>query len=109
MIDNERLPVGTLHSLLRHMRGEGVLAAAPVLFDAGQQGLQPARRALAVGVQEGDDLAFGGRRPPQPGSDQARALLHPQDPHRHLQGPHVVLQLLLQEVWHQNDSETPNS
>lgn len=72
----------------------------PVLFDACQQGLQPADRALTVGVQEGDDLSFGGSRPPQPGSDETGALLHPQDPHRNLQGPHVVLQLLLQEICH---------
>lgn len=71
----------------------------PVLFDACQQGLKPTDSTLTVSVQEGDDLAFGGSCPPQPGSDQTWTLLHPQDPHRHLQSPHVVLQLLLQEVW----------
>ena len=74
------------------------LPLLPVLLDAGQQRLQPARRALAVGVQEGDDLALGGGRAPQPRPDQPRALLHAQHAHRHLQRAHVVLQLLLQEV-----------
>ena len=70
----------------------------PVLLDARQQRLQPAGGALAVGVQEGDDLALGGGRAAQPRPDQPGALLHPQHPHRHLQRAHVVLQLLLQEV-----------
>ena len=77
----------------------GAFWLLPVLFNAGQQGLQPAHRTLAVSVQEGDDLTFGGGRAPQPGSDQTRTLLHPQDPYGHLQSAHVVLQLLLQEVW----------
>lgn len=42
----------------------------PVFFDACQQGLKPADSTLAVSVQEGDDLAFGGGGPPQPGSDE---------------------------------------
>lgn len=41
----------------------------PVLPDARQQGLEPTGSTLAVSIQEGDDLAFGGSCPPQPGSD----------------------------------------
>jgi len=63
----------------------------PVLFDPSQQGLQPPNSALAVSVEEGDDLTCGGRCPPQPGSDQTRTLLHPEDPHRHLQSPRIIL------------------
>lgn len=46
------------------------LVHLPVLFDACQQGLQPANSTLAVSVQEGDDLTFGGSCSPQPGSDE---------------------------------------
>lgn len=86
------------HKNLKHT--QGCVAVPPVLFDARQEGLEPADGTLTVSVQEGDDLTFGGSRPPQPGSDQTRTLLHPQDPHGHLQAPHVVLQLLLQEICH---------
>lgn len=86
------------HKNLKHT--QGCVAVPPVLFDARQEGLEPADGTLTVSVQEGDDLTFGGSRPPQPGSDETRTLLHPQDPHGHLQSPHVVLQLLLQEICH---------
>lgn len=76
----------------------GVRRWLPVGSDAGQQGLQPAGGALAVGVQEGDDLARGECRPAKACPDQARTLLHPHHPHRHLQLPHVLLQRTLQEV-----------
>lgn len=77
---------------------QGRVVVPPVLFDACQQGLEPSDGTLTMSIQEGDDLTFGSSRPPQPGSDEPRTLLHPEDPHRHLQGPYVVFQLLLQEL-----------
>lgn len=74
------------------------LGVPPVLFDACQQGLKPADGTLTMSVQEGDNLTPGGCCAPQPSSDQARTLLHPQDPYWHLQSPCVVLQLRLQEI-----------
>lgn len=70
-----------------------------------QQRRQPVGVGLTVGVQEGDDLPFGGGGPQQPGPDKPLPLLGPQDAHFG-QPHHVLLQGHLQVLCRERERET---
>ena len=59
----------------------------------GEERLEPARRGLAVRVEEEEDVALGRLRALQPRPDQPHPLARPQHPHGHGQLRDVLLQL----------------
>lgn len=85
-----------LERFVRDDVDDGTDDRLPVLDDPGEERFEPTFRALAVGVQERDDLALDVLRPQETRPDQTGALLRSQDHHRNGQRLDVLLQLAAQ-------------
>lgn len=70
----------------------------PVISDSAEEGLQPARVALTVGIHEDQHVSCGPGGPQHPGPDGAKPLVASEQLHS-LQLGHVFAESRLQWFW----------